>query len=131
MKKLILITVLGLACISGWAQGTLNFASAGAGVVFRVTNSVGVLAGGSGYLADLYYGAAGVTESSLQPLNLPATFNSGAQAGFFTGGARTVPGFAGGSTITAQVRVWDAADGATWAAAAAAAAAGSPTAEIG
>jgi len=107
MRKLILVTIVGFAIsATGFAQGTLNFASAAAGSVWRTTNQYGQLASGAAYMADLYYGAAGSTEAQLTALNLPATYNTGAQAGFFTGGPRTIPGFAGGTTIRAQVRVW-------------------------
>jgi hypothetical protein len=122
MKKLILTAALGLAFVTGAsAQGTLNFSSASAGAVFRTSNSLGALAAGATYEADLWYGAQGSAESALTELGLPSYFQTGAQAGFFTGtgpsitgGARTIPGFAGGTAITAQVRVWNATSGATY-----------------
>jgi hypothetical protein len=121
MKKLILTAALGLAVVSAaFAQGTINFASAAPGAVFVTSNTAGVKATGAGYLADFYYGANGSTEGQLTALGLPATFNTGAQAGYFTGGARTIPGFGGGTTIEAQVRVWQSTFGPTYDLAAAA-----------
>jgi hypothetical protein len=118
MKKLILTMALGVGLASAaYAQGTINFASAAAGVNWKTTNSVGQLALGAAYLADFYFGAGGTNEAGLIALGLPAPFNTGAQAGYFTGGARTIPGYAGGTTITGQVRVWAAASGSTYEAA--------------
>jgi hypothetical protein len=68
-------------------------------------------------MADFYFGAAGSTEGQLQALGQPATFQTGVQAGYFTGGARTIPGFAGGANIAGQVRIWNTAAGSTYAAA--------------
>src|SRR5579859_958005 len=118
MKKLILTAALGVACASAFAQGTLNFANGGAGLVARVYNTDGVTGlAGSGWEADLFWGAGVVANSaSLTGLNLPATFSTVAsQAGLFFGGPRTIPGAAGGSVITAQIRVWDTAAGSSWA----------------
>src|SRR5262245_25077830 len=108
MKQLILTAALAIIFVSvGFAQGTLNFASAAAGATWRTTNAFGMLATGPDFMADLYYGPAGSTEAQLVALGQPATYSTiPAQAGFFTGGARTIPGFAGGTTISAQVRVW-------------------------
>jgi hypothetical protein len=48
-------------------------------------------------------------------LGQPATFSTqGSQAGYFFGDTRTIPGTASGEVITAQVRVWNLADGASW-----------------
>jgi hypothetical protein len=50
----------------------------------------------------------GSTEFELTALHLPATYNTGALAGYFTGGARTIPGFAGGThgTVIQVGHVW-------------------------
>jgi len=120
MKKLILTAALGVACVSAFAQGTLNFANAGVGFQAKVTDTDHTtgLSGGA-FSADLYWAAGTVTDSTLlNALNAPATFSTVAsQAGFFFGGTRTIPGAAGGATITAQVRVWDTASGSSWQAA--------------
>lgn len=112
MKKLILTAALGVACVSAFAQGTLNFANAGVGYQAKVTDTAGAGLSGSAWSADLYWGAGNVTDSTLlQALGAPATFSTvAAQAGFFFGGPRTVP-TAPGVPITVQVRVWDTAAG--------------------
>jgi len=64
------------------------------------------------FVAQLYYGAAGASESSLQPITAigPARFRPGTTGpGLWLGGFRTLTGFAIGDTVTLQVRAWDAA----------------------
>jgi hypothetical protein len=121
MKKLILIAALVAGRESAFAQGTLTFANAGPGCVFKVFDTDGTTPlSGSGFMADLYWAAGTVTDSALlAALNAPAPFNSGAQAGYFTGGQRSIAGQAGGSTVTVQVRAWNTAGGnfGSWAAA--------------
>jgi hypothetical protein len=120
MKRLFLTAVLGVVCVSSFAQGTLNFANGGSGLVARVYGTDGTTGlAGSAWSADLYWAAGTVANSALlNPLNLPATFSTvAAQAGLFFGGPRTIPGAAGGSVITAQIRVWDTASGSSYAAA--------------
>lgn len=121
MKKLILTVALVASCAGAFAQGTLTFANAGPGCVFKIFDTDGTTAlAGGGFMADLYWAAGTVTDSTLlAALNAPAAFNSGAQAGYFTGGQRSIPGEATGSIITVQVRAWNTASGsfATWAAA--------------
>jgi hypothetical protein len=123
MKKVLFATTLGMACISAFAQGTLTFANAGPNCVFKIFDSDGTTPlAGNGFMADLYWAAGTVTDSTtLAALNLPAPFNSGAQAGYFTGGQRTIPGQPTGNVITVQVRAWNTAGGSfpTWGAAAA------------
>lgn len=122
MKKLILTVALVASCAAAFAQGTLTFANAGPGCVFKIFDSDTTTAlAGNGFMADLYWAAGTVANSSsLTALGAPAPFNSGAQAGYFTGGQRSIPGVAGGSVITVQVRAWNTGGGnfATWAAAA-------------
>jgi hypothetical protein len=100
-------------CIQAFAQGTLNFANAGPGLQAKVTdsNGIGLTGGPPGglWMADLFWAPGVVTDPSLlMELSQPATFSTiPSQAGFFFGGPRTIPGAAGNSVITAQVRVWD------------------------
>ena len=120
MKKLILTVALGVASVAAFAQGTLNFANGGSGLVARVYQTDGTTGlSGSAWSADLYWAAGTVANSALlNPLGLPATFSTiASQAGLFFGGPRTVPGAAGASVITAQIRVWDTASGSSYAAA--------------
>lgn len=106
-----------------YAQGTLNFANGAAGVnapvwSYGTTSSTGIA--GNAYFADLFYGAAGINDpqsSALTALGANVAFGTGASQGFFFGGTRTVTGFAPGTAITVQVRVWQAAAGSSYAAA--------------
>src|SRR5579859_7323487 len=106
MKRLFLTAALGVVCVSAFAQGTLNFANAGVGFAARVTDTDGTTGlSGSAWEADLYWTPGVVTDSTLlTALNQPATFSTvPAQAGYFFGGVRTLPGTFTGETITAQV----------------------------
>ena len=115
MKSLFLTATLGLVCASSFAQGTLNFANFGPGVVAKISSIEGTPLAGTNFSADLYWAEGIVTDIwSLQPLQAPAFFSSDpSEAGYFLGGPRTIPAPVG-STITAQVRVWATADGSSW-----------------
>lgn len=128
MKKLILAVALGVACVSAYAQGQLNFANFGSGANQPIYNTDGVTKLSSSFSADLYWGPAGTTDSTLlTALGQPATFSG--TTGYFLGGSRTINGQTG--TIVGQVRVWDTADGNSYSAALASGLSGSPTALIG
>lgn len=133
MKKLILSAALGLACASAMAQGTLNFANGAAGLQAPIKDATGAGLSGAAYMVDLFWAAGTVTEaSSLAALGSPSGFSTvTAQAGYFFGGQRSIPGQAGGSTITVQVRAWAATAGQTWDQAYAYAAAHSTEALVG
>lgn len=99
----------GLGPVSGEAQGIVRFANSGPGLNAPVTNSVtGQLVGGSGYLVQLYGGAAGSLESALAPLRVPVTFMPGGLAGYFDGGLATNAFVAAGAVGAFQVRAWSA-----------------------
>lgn len=66
---------------------------------------------GSNYLAQLY---AGPTLDSLRPVGEPSPFYAGFLSGFFRPQVVTLPDVAPGQTALAQVRVWEAARGATY-----------------
>ena len=116
MKTVIFTATFGMACISTFAQGALNFANAGQGVNAPVVDLNGNRLSGNTWAADLYWAPGVVTDSTvLTALGAPATFSTvPSQAGYFFGGSRTIPGQPGGSLITAQVRVWDYSVGPTW-----------------
>jgi len=77
----------------------------------------GPLLQGSGWTFGLYFGAPGAQASTLTLLT-STTFRTAAgnalPAGLVTGGTVTVPGFAAGTSIEFQIRVWDNTAGATW-----------------
>jgi hypothetical protein len=79
----------------------------------RIFDTDGItLLSGAGFEADLYWAVGTVADSTLLvALNAPAPFNTGAEAGYFTGGQRIIPGVDAGWIITAQVRAWDTAGG--------------------
>jgi len=116
MKKLILTAALSVACVSAFAQGALNFANASATVNAQVFDTDGKTAiSGGTWAADLWWGAGTITDSTLlKALGAPSGFSTAAP-GYFLGGQRTIPGQGNGAVITGQVRVWDTANGASWA----------------
>ena len=117
MKNAILAAAaLGMSGISAFAQGTLNFANAGVGLQAKVTDTDQVTGlAGTAWEADLFWAPGVVTDPwLLTALGQPATFSTvPSQAGFFFGGPRTIPTAPG--VITAQVRIWDAGSGPSWA----------------
>jgi len=114
MKKLILTVALGVACVSAFAQGQLNFANFGSGANAPVYDTDGTTKLGNAFTASLYWGPGTVTDSSTLTLLASTAFSS---SGFFLGGSQTVAGQAGGATITGQVRVWNTASASSWLAA--------------
>ena len=130
MKTLILAVGLSVASVSALAQGQLNFANFGAGANAPAFDFDGVTKlAGTAFQADLYWAPGTVTDSSvLTPLGQPAYF---ATSGYFLGGSRTINGQLAGATITGQVRIWDSADGNSWAAVINAGIGGSLTARVG
>lgn len=125
MKKVILTALALVAVISAQAQGRINFSSAGSGVAAKFVTSgldgdplgvKSITSADATIRADLFWAVGtttvGVTASQL---TTQAGYNQAfstvaAQAGFFTGGTKTVTGWTTGS-IVAQVRVWDTAFG--------------------
>jgi hypothetical protein len=98
-----------LVPVSASAQGVVRFANSGAGLNAPVTNSVtGSRVDGSGYLVQLYGGAAGALEPVLAPLSHQANFFSGGLAGYFDGGVATNTFVLPGSSGTFQLRAWSA-----------------------
>lgn len=124
MKKTL---VLGMALLAStalsYAQGTLNFANGAAGVnapVWAYGSTSSAAIAGNAYAVDLYFGPAGITDPlspQLTSAGLLVNFGTGASAGFFFGGTRTITGFAPGTSISVQVRVWDMTAGNSYAAA--------------
>jgi len=105
-----------VASVAAYAQGTLNFANFVAPTVDAKVFNVGGLVplAGSQFQAILYGGPAGTPESSLVAIAPAANFLTGAGAGYFIGGKRSVPGVPGNTIGVLQVRAWDTLSGATW-----------------
>src|SRR5688500_744748 len=106
MKKLLTILVLAASVLIGYAQGTLNFANGAAGVNAPVSYQ-GSLISGSGYVADLFWGNQGTPTAALTAAGFNVGFATGGNAGYFFGGARSLPTT---GTVTIQVRVWRVSD---------------------
>jgi hypothetical protein len=122
MKKLLVTAIALVAAASVYAQGTLVFANYFGTTRASVTSAPetgAVLCTGPGYLADLYIAPAGTTDP-LSPLfksaGLAELFKTGTGAGYFLGGVKTLAGQPAGM-VAVQVRAWNAAAGATYAAA--------------
>jgi len=111
--------LLFAAATGAYAQGTLVFANLAGGVNAPITNINGqriVLSSGS-YLADLYYST--VTNAPTDTFiaahfNTPFSTLTLGGGGYFLGGIKTLTNVPGGTTIAAQVRVWDAYGGRTY-----------------
>jgi hypothetical protein len=124
MKKILLASgLMFVAAFAAQAQGVINFSSAGAGVAARFATASGS-PGGSNLVsssmstirADLFWTAGtttvGVNVDSLAGAGFNQIFSSvAAQAGYFSGGSKTITGATPGNSIVAQVRVWDTAFG--------------------
>lgn len=115
MKKLILTLLAIVATLSAYAQGRITFASAAPGVNAKFVffpSFIAVTAADSMYRADLFWSpgstTVGVNEMDLaNQAGYYQLFSSGpVQAGYFTGGTKTVDGWVSGP-IVAQVRVWN------------------------
>lgn len=125
MKKILVVALMAAAVVSASAQGRITFASAGVGVNAKFITSglngdplgvKSITSADSTIRADMFWAVGtttvGVTASQL---TTQAGFNQAfsstpAQAGYFTGGVKTVTGWTAGP-IVAQVRVWDTAFG--------------------
>jgi hypothetical protein len=99
--------------LSVWSQGQVDFRNDRMFMTPAdrlVRDSSGAPLVGESYLAQLYYGPAGATESSLNPVTAaPAGFRTITTdgPGTWIGGMRTLSGFLPGSEVVLQVRVWD------------------------
>src|SRR5690242_12257849 len=81
MKKLILTAVLGVACVSAFAQGSFLFNNFGGGANAPVFDTDGTTKLGNTFQADLYWGHGTITDSTqLTALGSPVTFSG---SGYF------------------------------------------------
>ena|SRR5436190_5878155 len=110
MKKLLLTAAAILATLNMYGQGSgiVSFANLSSSNDRRVTLADGVtLAAGSGYRVALYWGTQGTPESGLVQAGGSAGLLTGAAAGTFTAGNRTLQPLAGnGAVVTLQARGW-------------------------
>jgi hypothetical protein len=119
MKKLLIGTlVLGVSCAVTFGQGALFFSNLGSSPgglvnakIFDVDGTTALE--GTGFTAQLFYGADGTPAGSLTPLASPVNnFNTGPLAGYFSDSpAVQIPGVANGSTAAIQLKVWSNAGG--------------------
>jgi hypothetical protein len=107
------VLLLALSLFSSfnlWAQGSgmVNFANLNATPDRRIYWCFGqTLLSGSGYRIALYWGPQGTPESGLVQVGASVGFLTGAAAGTFTGGIRTLmPLTANGAIVTLQARAW-------------------------
>jgi len=119
MKKIAIIACSLLAAAGVYAQGTVNFANAGAGLNAPVhLNTIGGALVGTGYMAQLLLDTGG---GSLTAVGTAANFIGAGAPGYFNGGVVTVAQVAPGASGTFQAFAWDSATGVTTYAAALAA----------
>jgi hypothetical protein len=107
----------GLCVASAHGQGTVNFANLVIVDGVRVVDAPvrfydGSLLSGSMFAAQLYFGSG-----TGAPVGLPTTFLTGAGAGYFSGGVRTIDFVQPGQFAVVQVKAWNLASGATYEAA--------------
>jgi MYXO-CTERM domain-containing protein len=122
MKKLLLTAAAILATLNiyGQGQGVVSFTSVGATDASgkKIQDPTGAYAGGSAYRVALYWGAGSETDDrNLVQIGASTTFLTGASAGTYFGGGRTIttPGSTvNGPVLAFQVRGWTAAHGATY-----------------
>jgi hypothetical protein len=115
-RLLALLLGVMVAGLVAHAQGSVNFANIAYSGGVRVVDAPITLdyvtkLAGTGYMAQLW---AGTTSNSLAAVGYGTPFLTGAGAGYFQGGALTIPNIAGGATAFLQVRAWDVSTGATW-----------------
>ncbi len=119
MKKLIVAAAVGLTAIGALAQGQFNFGNRVtiSGIDAKVFAPGGATPlDGAAYLAQAYVGA---DANSLAPVGTAVPFRSGAAAGYISSTIVTAP-FAGGTSVTVEMRAWEAAKGTSYEAALAA-----------
>jgi len=127
MKKAIIAIAFWAASVGAFAQGQVNFSSlpffttgssASEPAVYDIDGTTRLA--GNAFLAQLYWSATSFTGTSggTALTTAPIAFFTVADGapGFFDGGAATV-GVAAGAQVFVQVRAWNAAAGATFAAA--------------
>lgn len=119
MQKTLVIAAM-LATLGAYAQGTVNFANIAIVSGIRVVDAPVFDADGSTRLSGSLYQAqlvAGPNAGSLSVIGTPTGFLTGAAAGYFSGGPRTIDTVSPGNNATLRVQAWNTEKGATYAAA--------------
>jgi len=122
MKSIVLALTALLAAGSAFAQGTINFSTKITGTVdakvFYGVPGGATSPAGADYSAQLYVGAAG---GALSAVGSAVPFRGDAGIGYITAGGKVaVPGIAGGSSASVELRAWKTSLGASYEAALAA-----------
>ena len=101
--------------VHGQGQGIVSFTSIGAPNNKKIYDCTGAPVSGTAWAVALYWGSPFETDPrNLQQIGASASFLTGASAGTFFGGGRTIttPGSAiNGPVLTFQVRAWETATG--------------------
>lgn len=106
MKKLILAVAAVMVSVAAFAQGTVTFNNRVTGVVdARVTFADGSGGVGAGYTAQLYGGPEGGALAALTPTTTFRT-SSAAALGYVNAVVVEVPGVAGSSKASLQMKVF-------------------------
>jgi len=123
MKSIVLALMTALlATGSAFAQGTINFSTKITGtvdaqVMYGVPGGASTAADGT-YVGQLYAGNPG---GALTAVGTAVPFRTGSGQGYITAGGKVaVPGIAGGSTASIELRAWKSSLGSTYEAALAA-----------
>jgi hypothetical protein len=109
MKRSAITGLTILAVINCLGQGTVNFANIQGALNEPIFSCDGTRLLGPNFKAGLL---AGTTANTLGWI-AETTFLTGAGAGYFSGGAKTLPGIPGGSTAWIQIVAWDSTLGGT------------------
>ncbi len=106
-KKAILSVVLGLVTASGaLAQGTFNLVNGSPSVDAAISDSQGALIPDTGFWIQAFTAAGpGAAAGSLTALGTPFRSEVG-DPGYFYNGVTSIPGLAGGTTASVQIRAW-------------------------
>jgi len=110
VHKFIYLVVASALAVSAFGQGSINLNNRGLALV---NDQFGKPLTGTSFVAQVWYGASDSTlTSSFAPspfrastTTYPGSWNPAATGG--PGAIATLTGFAPGSTVTLQVRVWD------------------------
>jgi len=120
MKTLIVLVALGFAAWGAQAQGQFTFANKNLNTVppidAKVFSETGAPLAGAAYWAQAYIKLAADPDSSYAAVGSAVNFRTGTAAGYFVPVVITTQ-YPHNTAVTVQMRVWDATDGTSFAAA--------------